>query len=267
MAKKKEPKRWNDWSLKWPQSECDLAAPVIRYLLDDHWEVYQEVEPKRYGNIADIVATRGPLLWVIEIKKSLSLEVIAQAASWTRNAHYVSVAIPQQYRRWTKGKRMADEFLRWKGVGCLHCKGPNPGWVDAECTDLAKVGDIVLPKLNRKAVTDTIRESLCEEQKTFAKAGSPNGKRWTPFQSTVRQFVRLVHATPGLTMKELVDQLSHHYASASTARSSIAYWIDAGVIEGVERRQEGRYIRMYPSSPKEGDSSEKRGGAEPVDPA
>jgi len=47
-------------------------------------------------------------------------------------------------------------------------------------------------------------------------------------------------------MKQAVDAISHHYASDSTARSSLATWIREGVIDEVEIRREGRALRLYP---------------------
>lgn len=235
-------------SKKWPQTETDLAEPVIAYLEDMKWEVYQEVEPKRYGDVADIVAVQNGRVWVIELKKTLSLEVIAQADEWRPVAHYVSIATPVSYRRRiTKGARLAEHILCWKGIGWFKVAEPIKGWYESEFARQKRV-----PSLNRKALAYKILDSLCEEQKTFAKAGNAEGKRWTPFQNTCKQVLATVAHSPGICMKDLVDAISHHYASDAGARANLSQWIQAGVVKGVEARKEGRYLRIYPEGEENG---------------
>ena len=43
--------------------ETDLAKPIIFYLEEHGWDVYQEVII--HGRIADIVATFGKLTWIL----------------------------------------------------------------------------------------------------------------------------------------------------------------------------------------------------------
>lgn len=227
----------------WPSKESDLAPGVIAYLQNMRWEVYQEVQIGAGGDIADIVARQGRLVWVIELKKSLSLEVIAQASLWTRRAHFASVAIPQrQTSRRTKGQWLADEVLEWKGLGCFVVNAP---------TSYSETGANVrvMPRLHRKAEVARLREVLCEEHKTFAEAGNAEGRRWTPFQRTCRAVLDAASRKPGMSMKELVDCIDHHYASDKGARAHLASWIKAGTVEGVRVEQEGRALRVYPVAP------------------
>ena len=232
-----------EYKLQWPQKESDLAPPLISYLTDLRWEVYQEVQCSYAGDIADLVARQGKLLWVIELKRSLSLEVIAQASIWRRYAHYASVAIPvRRTSRTSKGRQLAEQIVQERGIGILKVQGPEsyqpePSVVTHGVTDA---------KLNRQAWSDKLRDSLCEEQKTFAVAGNSEGKRWTPFQKTCREVLNVVTKKPGLCMKELVDAVDHHYASDSGARAHLSSWIQEGVVTGVEARREGRYLRIYP---------------------
>ncbi len=76
----------------WPATEVELARPVVAWLGDLGWEVFQEVSAG--GSVADIVARRGPVLWVVEVKRSLGLSLLGQAHAWKRRAHRVSVAVP-----------------------------------------------------------------------------------------------------------------------------------------------------------------------------
>jgi hypothetical protein len=227
---------------KWPTKESDLARPMITYLQDLRWEVYQEVEPKRVEAIADLVAVQHGHVWVVELKRTLSLELLAQADYWRRFSHYTSVAVPCSGRRHGKGRIFAEQILRERGIGLIGVEGP--GFFKEE--PCVRAPAVTPPQLNRSAETKRITESLCDEHKSFSVAGTANGKRWTPFQSTCRQVREAVVKEPGICIKDLVAAISHHYATHAGARASIPHWIRQGVIDGIEMRHEGRYLRLYP---------------------
>lgn len=46
-------------------SEVQLGKPIISWLQEMGWEVYQEVQIATYDSVADIVAKQGKLIWVI----------------------------------------------------------------------------------------------------------------------------------------------------------------------------------------------------------
>jgi hypothetical protein len=233
----------------WPKSETDLAKPVVAYLENLKWDVYQEVQMNWGGGIADIVATQGKIVWIIEVKKTLSLDLIAQAASWRYHAHFISVAIPVSMRRHGKGRRMAEKFLDWQGIGLIEVTAPYmPGSSysqEATVTNSA-YGQPQMGRLHRKAKAEKILKVLTPEHKTFAAAGNSAGKRWTPFQRTCSLVKKYVDENPGISMKKLVDSVDHHYASNAGARSSLARWIEADYIKGIEMRREGRLLQLYP---------------------
>jgi hypothetical protein len=210
--------------------EVDLAAKVIDYLSAQHWEIYQEVAA--CGSIADIVAVQGQLLWVIECKTSLSLGLIGQAFEWRKRAHFVSVAVPP--KKWTKAREVARIILKNYGIGMLNIK--------EHYADQAEK-----PMLNRKAYAQDIRKRLCDKHKTWARAGSHSGY-WTPFQETSRCVLATVRKNPGVSLKELIDDIKHHYSSDATARACISKWVQNGVIQGIETRREGKLLKFYPEA-------------------
>lgn len=77
-------------------SEVELARAVIQWLDHQHWDVYQEVRVGPRGRIADIIAVRGPLTWVIECKKALGLEVLTQANDWPAMRRSIAVFCPAE---------------------------------------------------------------------------------------------------------------------------------------------------------------------------
>ncbi len=220
-------------------SEADIAAAVVQYLTDLQWEVYQEVQLHTGGNCADIVATQGPIVWVIEAKKSLTFEVIAQAASWYRYAHRTSVAVPTT-RRFSKGRSLAVETLEWQGVGYL------PVRCRLQSAEVVEHGVVRAPT-SRHADAATLRSRLEPEHKTYAVAGNSHGRRWSPFQRTCKLILEHVEANPGTTLKAAVSAVDHHYATPASARGSLAQWIRAGSVPGVRLEQQGRMLCVYPA--------------------
>lgn len=207
------------------KSEIELAAQVVTWLVDLKYEVYQEVQFELYGRVADIVAVQGNILWVIEAKKSMTFKVIEQAEYWKSFAHYSAVAVPSSRRK------LAPRVCEWLGIGVL----------EVGCN----VFETVPPRLNRNALTHYLRDCLSPELKTYAMAGSQSG-HWTPFKSTCDNIREKVNKKPGITMKELMDGLNHHYASSASARSAIGRWAAEGIIQGVRVERDGRYLKFYP---------------------
>jgi hypothetical protein len=211
-------------------TEQELAETIVDFLHDMKWDVYQEVLVA--GRVLDIVAIQNKISWVIEVKLSLSLNLIAQIFDRKHYgcANYYSIAIPQ--KRWSKSYQCGEKILRDAGIGML--------------TSGSSVREIVPPKICRKTFRD-MSSIVRPEHKVFAKAGSANGGYFTPFKNTCNQVVYTVKDRPGLTLKDLIDSIDHHYHSTATANSSIKHFIENGVIPGVEVRKEGRYLRIYPT--------------------
>lgn len=226
-------------------SEEDFAATLVDWLRDLKWEVYQEVQSHRGDSRADIVAVQGRLLWVIETKLSFSLELLWQAWQWKHWAHYVSVSVPAGMQG-SKGKRMTQHFCRLMEIGLL--VGRRAGYTKLEGGEF---DEEIAPRLDRKANVGPIRDTLTEEHKTYAKAGNSHGLFYSPFRATCDRVKKAVTQQPGLTMKELIDGIETHYQSTATARSSLAKWIDKGVVEGVRSERDGRFLRLYPTNGKE----------------
>jgi hypothetical protein len=217
----------------WPSTEEDLARPLIPYLRNLHWEVYQEVQISTYGHVADLVATQQHLVWILEVKRSLTFALIEQAERWTHYAHYVSVACPAVTHR-TPGRQLARRTLRSLGLGLFSLTQ----W---------SLEETEAPRLHRGAHTQTIRKVLTEAHKTFAAAGNADGLRLTPFTATCRSIADAVARQPGLTIKELLTQVETHYQSTATARSCIAHWASIGKIRGVRVERDAKQFRLYPA--------------------
>ena len=215
-------------------TEADLAASVVGYLRGNRYDVYQEVQPTRLGAIADIVAKLDDLVWVVECKRTLSLEVLGQAYHWRSAAHLVSVAVPAP-KRHTAGREFADRIMADYGIGLLSIQAAFRG--GGSCYEKLR------PRLNRKALVNKFAD-LRPEQKLDI-AGSATGGHWTPFRQTSAAVRSAIDRRPGICLKDLIDAVEHHYASDSTARACLSRYVQRGIIEGVRCERDGNALRFY----------------------
>jgi hypothetical protein len=215
-------------------NEADLARKVVSWLQDYQWEVYQEVQVASYDRIADIVATQGPLLWVIECKTSLGLSVMEQAYYWLGHANYISVAVPSR-NNYSREGYFVTRLLTGLGIGsiCVRSSGDQPVF-QGEAKQ----------RLFRKT-SHLLRNALVEAHKSFAEAGNAHGRRWSPFKETCAKIYAYVKQHPGCSIGDVVKNIETHYHTPSTAKSCLSKWINQGIVPGVESKTEGRRNKLY----------------------
>lgn len=210
--------------------ETELAEAVIAWLEEQHWDVYQEVQVYALGRIADIVAVRGPLVYVIECKTSLSLTVLDQARRW--RSHLRSIAVPKRkHKRYRTHDRDSayDIAKRFYEIGVLEISKHTSF---DESVETWHVDEIVPPKLKRDfhLSAQRIRETLLPGHKTHKAAGSPSiGGHWTPYKSTMVSVENFIKMNPGCTFREIGDDLGKmHYSSTASAignlRAALMNW-------------------------------------------
>ncbi|MDQ0154491.1 DUF2161 domain-containing phosphodiesterase [Robertmurraya andreesenii] len=77
--------------------EVDLYAPVQKYLQEQGYTVYGEV------NDCDVVAVREDELLIVELKLNLNIDLLIQATKRQRLTNFVYIAIPKpKYKRFSK---------------------------------------------------------------------------------------------------------------------------------------------------------------------
>lgn len=207
-----------------PLLETELAAHVVAWLESDSWDVYQEVDG------ADIVAVRGPVLWVVECKTSMGFAVLGQAMARRAEAHCVWVATP--YRK--SDRAVVRSFCSYAGVG----------WIEVFRDGRTNVRE--RPEFNRRA-TSRLRGLLRPEHKTYAKAGSPTGRAWTPYKETCRSLLLVVSSRPGIPLRDAVKSVKHHYGSDSSAVRTLVKRIESGAVPGVRAERSGKSFLLFPS--------------------
>lgn len=224
------------------KSEADLAKLVIAALEQQGWMIYQEVDA--LAGRADIVATKGSLVHVVECKLVFGFEVIEQARRWLRHANLVSIAT---LRRKTATK-LAEEVCAWVGVGWL----TEPSWDEFDSARDYRQGikrpaivERVTPRLWRGHGAK-LRARLRPEHQTMGIAGSNGGGYFTAWKATAARLADAARTHPGRSVRDLVRMIDHHYAHEKSAAGCLTRDIEAGRIPaitlGVDRR-------VYPADP------------------
>jgi hypothetical protein len=225
-------------------SETELAQCVVNWLIANGWEVFQEVRLFHQGSpIADIVARRGQCVWIIECKTSFNADVVEQAYHWLHYAHIRSIAYPKEKRQ-DRTKSFLKTVAGVFGVGLLKVdiyKGYNSDL--NHHTIIYKPGDFEKhPRLADKVIAE-----LKPEHQQYSKAGTKGGGYYTPFKHTCQQIVAYVREHPGSTIKEILENVQHHYKSYKGACIVVAKDISNGIITGIYPKKEGNDIRYYPT--------------------
>jgi hypothetical protein len=161
-------------------TEADLCALAIPWLSAPprSYDVHQEVMPAGLegndttGPIDLVCVKAGGEIIAIEAKRSFCADVIGQASSRRRYAHYAVVMTPEPKvgAAHSHGCRALLDACRAARVGVLFIRinedTGEPSFVMA-----------VTPTKNNNAKTEPIMDALCEATRKFNRAGSPSGVR------------------------------------------------------------------------------------------
>jgi len=213
--------------MPWYKNEVDVARAAIAAIKADGWEIYQEVP--YHGRTCDIVAVRDGNIWAIEAKRALNLKVVDQAMNHRLYAHYIGVCVPRPARDPT----FALDVMAHYGIGVVMVDGPET------------VATVIQPEFADNPM-NALRDALREGHKTFAEAGTNSGRSLTPFRQTALQVRALVFRSPGLTVRQVVRGVDHHYRSNTAAARGIVTHCKTGIIGGVRLRVINGTIRLYP---------------------
>jgi hypothetical protein len=207
-------------------SETEIATKVIKWLDEQHWDVYQEVQFRNYGSRADIVAVRAGMIWVIECKTSMTFTVLEQADNW--GCHFRSIAIPSA--RSLQGRGFAYKIAH----KYLHL-----GIIEIGPSGIKQYYDPPLMREYHKTSKWMISQ-LREEHKTSLAAGSKGGGYFTPYRQTMNDVKRFIARTPGCTLKEIMQDLNHHYASDASAKTCIRLALESWEKNWCDAVKEGK---------------------------
>lgn len=225
-------------SLEWlPKKESELASAFIPWIESSGWDVYQEVQMYRQDNVADLVLRRGVVIWVIEMKTSLSLDLMGQAEAWKYYSNYTSVIVPNRKSfRIGRASNYAKHVLERDGIGLITIgKGFDGSFV---------IEERIRPEFRRHNVAKRW-EFLHEGYKVSGEAGNSDGERWTAFRQTCWNLWSFLDKNPGATLDNILKEVNHHYHTTSTAKQCILKWISRKIIRGVRVDENHRPYRFY----------------------
>ncbi len=208
--------------------EVHIAGIVSSRLTEDSWEVYPEVQLKASGGVADLVAIRNGLSHVVECKRYLSLDILAQALRWVNTSSLVSVAVPRT--KTTAGKRLAVHICRAHGVGVLEVSS---GRLES-----------LLPAVNRYLPNGSPWVEWVSDKHRVAVSGRNHGPRYTAWDATcdaLRDFVEGVTVIP---LSTAVSKIQHHYKDDKSACRSLSMCLVRGDIEGLScsKNSRGKWV-------------------------
>lgn len=211
-----------------PRTEASLVRCVRDQLRADGWDCYLEVRDGYGGPRADIVATRGPVAFVVEAKQRLTIQAVEQALRWKESANQVAVAVwaesmkrdgtPKQGER----VRYPNRVLRALGIGLIQ---------------VSRYGDIYAgheeggARWVRHKPRAPIFDLLNEAQKDTEPGAA--GHYYSPFRETCQRLAEYVAGNPGVTLRAALGEVTHHYANEKSARACLYDLIRKGVVDGV----------------------------------
>lgn len=208
--------------------ETAIAKAAIAWLEGEGWDVYQEVRGPA-GNIADVVGLKDGRCAVVECKAALGATVCIQAFRWRHDADLLWICVGQEPRD-LDVRHFYKDWMRWKGIGLLVADEAR-----VRRTRIAEMPEV------RQRRSDALVEQIRPEHKTYAAAGSPNGKVWSPYKDTCGKVRAYLVEHPGAGIAEVVKALGKlHYSSAATARATILKRSRKGIFEGVRVEEDGR---------------------------
>lgn len=243
---------------RWPSSESELGPPIESWLVERGWDIFHEVRlhPKG-GTVCDMVGIKGEQTLALELKRTLTFDVIAQALHWRSRAHLIVIVVPEvgvdkygKKKRWrdSEGRNLAADVIRWKGLGLFEVnRRTEPYLPDVRFEVKRTVNPLPYP------VMSDLRAQLRPEHKEKAKAGSATGGYWTAFKDTCKKLHEAVVKEPGIALSALIEKVPHHYKNNKSARTNLADLLEQKAVPGLRLERDGKRLIVWPAEKNGGD--------------
>ena len=212
--------------------EKDLYAPVRDYLINQGWDVKGEVK------YCDVAAVKEDILLVVEMKTSLNLDVILQAAIRQRTADIVYVAVPKKSRvLFTKRWKNILYLLRRLEIGLL--------LVDLKF-ESPRVEEVIKPepfsrersrKLSVKRRNMLLKE-FSARYGDYNTGGISGEKLVTAYRELALHIAALLEKNGSLSIRELRELGTDDKKTAGVLQKNFYGWfqrVDRGVYELSEK--------------------------------
>jgi hypothetical protein len=213
--------------------ETDLYEPVKRWLEERGLTVYSEVSPDRTMKRADIVGIDSNVSYVVELKTSLSLDLLDQAIYWSRRkyANYIYIAIP-----WNKPSKrhhvkhwLIEHLCREFNIGIIFVNRPNGLIQNFHVGDEPYIKGKFI-RINKEHNFQTVIEKFkVDYEKSNLPGGHNGGGYVTEYRSTINRVKELLETLR--TGKGWVSLWWHQNGKLIDLRKSTTEgWIDINTI-------------------------------------
>jgi hypothetical protein len=191
--------------------ETELWPPVEKLLIGSGMEIFKEVP---VGWIRpDIVCRRHNIITVLEMKTSLSLQLLEQVHNWYCKAHYVYAVVPENLHTRTQNN-YARSLLRKDRAGLIIVPISRDYFTHDEILQDAR---IEFPaKLHRKIDTDW-NKYLLDIYKGANVIPGTNREYMTPYKDMILQVERFVkRQDKPVSLNQIlkhIEAVNKHYAN------------------------------------------------------
>lgn len=215
------------------KTEADMFEPLRQFFLEHRYTVYSEVVLPGGGR-ADIVAVDGKYPVCIEMKKSLTLDLIEQVIERKAYFPYVLIAIPD---RRTPIHKFIRRIFKEHGIGILY--------VNPKTESVRLVERSFYRRPYKKLKGRQLLEYLKPEQIDGLPGGTRGGGYVTDYSTTiagVRRFLRS-HRGKWVSFDLVLDRCTTHYASPRSGLRQALMTFEKGWCESrvVDRRLQFRH--------------------------
>jgi hypothetical protein len=188
--------------------ESDLFEPVKNWLEDIGYEVFAEVQA--WSGRADIIGRRRPAIAAVELKTSLTMELVEQAVKWRHFCHYIYIAIP---RRTKPVPKFINKILSENRIGILEVSRTGSVHTIQQARFNRPYQDVRNSRFN----WDTI---LKEEHKTWLEGGSAGGGYVTGYKLMMNRIAAYLRRQKDwVTIDEILEHCETYYASPKSSLS------------------------------------------------
>ncbi|MMZ43525.1 hypothetical protein D1872_50770 [compost metagenome] len=187
--------------------EVELYGPVKNWLEDRGYTVYPEVEC--VGSRADIVAVNGDHVIIVELKTSLSIELISQGVCWVhrKSANQVYVAVPMP---WKGVHWYAHQLLTSEGIGLI-LVDTNRLYGDHGCQLALPPKDLVRDHKGRFDISKSVSNYHLE---LGLQGGHAGGGYLTGYKVTmlkVKEYLTNERQGQWTVLKDIITNVDTHY--------------------------------------------------------
>ncbi|MFZ5989496.1 MAG: DUF2161 domain-containing phosphodiesterase [Bacillota bacterium] len=200
--------------------ETDLYNPVRNYLTDQGYEVKGEVRH------CDVTAVKDDTLLVVEMKTSLNLDVILQAALRQRMTHCVYIAVPKNSKTlFTKRWQNICYLLRRLEIGLLLVSFKGTAYFVEEALRPEPFSREMSRKLSGKKRKLVLQE-FSGRQGDYNMGGSTRKKLVTAYREMSIHIAALLESHGPLSVKALKDMGTDSKKTPGILQDNHYGWFD-----------------------------------------